>query len=217
VLARESHAPMRGSHALARASHAPLCPPQANARSSPANLLLPCPQPWLSGLFYCSFYFLCIVNFLYFYLLFVGFYLPAMMWFDFEEEIVVGGRPSASLWFFVVPALQPSFYSIGCFTHIGLFTEFLCILHLVRPWNRPGLFMILFESLVITIACYLVILDQIQHLFLYLHYLLLFGFCCWGALPFCFGFILGEPTLCLFLGSLTFSSVCIKSGKDHSL
>jgi hypothetical protein len=42
----------------------------------------------------------------------VGFYLFAMMWFDFEEEIVVGGRPSASLWFFVVPALQPSFYSM---------------------------------------------------------------------------------------------------------
>jgi hypothetical protein len=60
----------------------------------------------------------------------------------------------ASLWFFVVPALQLSFHCDGCFTRIGLFTEFLCILHrLVRPWNRPGLLMILFESLVNTIAC----------------------------------------------------------------
>jgi hypothetical protein len=77
----------------------------------------------------------------------VDFYLPAMMWFDLEEEIVVGGRLSASLWFFVVSALQPSFHSGGCFTRIGLFMEFLYILHcLVRLWNRPGLLMILFES-----------------------------------------------------------------------
>ena len=82
----------------------------------------------------------------------MGFYLPAMIWFDFEE-IVIGGRPLASLWFSVVPALQPSFYSGGCFIRIRLFTEFLCILHhLVRPWNMPNLLMILFESLVITIA-----------------------------------------------------------------
>jgi hypothetical protein len=133
-LARESHVPACGSRAPAHASHAPLCPPRADARSSPTNLLLPCPQPLRSGLLYCSFYFLCFVNFLYFYLPFVGFYLPAMMWFDFAKEIVVGGHPSASLWFFVVPALQPSFYSGGGFTHIGFFTEFLCILHfLVRP------------------------------------------------------------------------------------
>jgi hypothetical protein len=41
------------------------------------------------------------------------------MRFDFEEEIVVGGRPSVSLWFSVVLALQPSFYSGGCFTRMG--------------------------------------------------------------------------------------------------
>ena len=148
----------------------------------------------------------------------MGFYLPAMMWFDLEEEIVVDGRPSASLWFFVVLALQPSLHSGGCFTRIGLFTEFLCILHrLMRPWNRPDLLTILFESQAITIACCSVLLDRIQYLFLYLHYLLLVGFCCWGALPFCFGFVVGEPTLCLFLGSFTSSSIQIKSGKDLSL
>jgi hypothetical protein len=114
-------------------------PPRAGVRSSPANLRPPYPQPLLSGLFYCFFFFfffnfLCIVIFLYFYLCFVGYYLPAMLWFDLEEEIVVGGRPSAFLWFFVVPALQPSFYCDGYFTRIELFTEFLCILHrLVRP------------------------------------------------------------------------------------
>jgi hypothetical protein len=105
-----------------------------------------------------------------------------MMWFDFEEEIVVGGRPAASLWFYVVPTLQPSFDRGGCFTRIGLFTEFVCILHrLVRPWNRLGLLMILFESLVITITCCSILLNRIQYLFLYLYYFLLFGFCCWGA------------------------------------
>jgi hypothetical protein len=64
----------------------------------------------------------------------MGCNLPAMLWFDPEEEIVVGGRPSASLWFFVVLALQLSFHCDGCFTRIRLFTKFLCILHcLVRP------------------------------------------------------------------------------------
>jgi hypothetical protein len=154
--------------------------------------LLPCPptsvRPVLNrcsvGFFVVFFYFLCIcvVMYLYFCLFFVGFYLPAVIWFNLEEEIVAGGRPSASLWFYVVLAVQPSFHSGGCFTYIGLFTEFLCILHrLVRPWNRPGLLMILFESLAITIACCLVLLDWIQYLFLYLHYFLLFGFvvaCC---------------------------------------
>jgi hypothetical protein len=68
-------------------------------------------------------------------LFFVGFYLPVVIWFDLEEEIVAGGRPLASLWFFIVLALQPSFHSVGCFIRIGLFTEFLCILHrLVWPW-----------------------------------------------------------------------------------
>jgi hypothetical protein len=142
--------------------------------------------------FLLFFYFLCIVIFLYFYLCFVGYYLPAMLWFDLEEEIVVGGRPSTSLGFFVVPALQPSFYCDGCFTCIGLFKEFLCILHrLMQPWNRPSLLMILFESLAITIACCSVLLDRIQYLFLYLHYLLLFGF------------VVGKPTPCLFSKFLT--------------
>jgi hypothetical protein len=148
----------------------------------------------------------------------VGFYLPVIMWFDFEEEIVVGGRPATSLWFYVVPTLQPSFDRGGCFTRIGLFTEFVCILHrFVRPWNRPGLLMILFESLVITIACCSVLLNRIQSLFLYLHYFLLFEFYCWGALPFCFGFIVGVPTLYLFLRSLTSSFIRIRSEKDPSL
>ena len=110
-----------------------------------------------------------------------------MMWFDFEEEIVVGGRPSASFWFSVVPALQPSFYSGSCFTCIRFFTEFLCILnHHVQPWNRPDLLMIVFESLIITIACCSVLLDRIQYLFLYLYYLLLIGFYCWSTFPYLF-------------------------------
>jgi hypothetical protein len=137
----------------------------------------------------------------------VGFYLLAMMWFDLEEEIDVGGRPSTSLWFSVVLALQLSFYSSNCFICIGFFTEFLCILHrLVRPWNRPDLLMVLFESLVITIAYYSVLLDRIQNLFLYLHCFLSFEFCCWGVFLFCFGFIVGKPISCSFLGSLIFHS-----------
>ena len=162
---------MCGPHAPTRASHAPQCLPRVAARSSPANLLPPCPllQPLLSGLFCCSFYFPCIVIFLYFsfillfVLFFVGFYLLALMWFDFEEEI-------DSIWFFAVPALQLSFYSDSCFTRIGLFTEFLCNLHrFVRLWNRPGLLMVLFELLVNTIASCSVLLDRIQYLSLYLH------------------------------------------------
>jgi hypothetical protein len=72
--------------------------------------LPPCPptsvRPVLNrcsvGFFVAFFYFLhiCIVIFLYFCLFFVGFYLPAVIWFDLEKEIVAGGRPSASLWFF---------------------------------------------------------------------------------------------------------------------
>jgi hypothetical protein len=103
-------APARGSHVSTSGSHTPLCLPRAAAKSSSTNLLLPCPllQLLLNGLFYCPFYFPCIANFLYFcifsfillfVLLFVGFYLPAKMWFDLEEEIVVGGRPSAPFWF----------------------------------------------------------------------------------------------------------------------
>jgi hypothetical protein len=136
----------------------------------------------------------------------VGYNLPAMLWFDPEEEIIVGGRPSASLWFFIVLALQLSFHCDCCFIRIELFTEFLCILHcLVWPWNRPGLLMILFESLANTIACCSIIWDRIQYLSLYLHYLLLFRF------------VVGKPTPCLFSGSFTFSSVWIRSEKDYSL
>ncbi|XP_059445504.1 transcription factor bHLH84-like [Corylus avellana] len=82
-------------------------------------------------------------------LFFVVFYLSAMTWFDFEEEIDVGGRPiPASFWFYAVPTLQQLFNSGCCFTRNDLFTEFICNLHrLVRSWNRPGLLMILLGSL----------------------------------------------------------------------
>jgi hypothetical protein len=203
---RGLHVPACGFHAPTHASHALLCPPRAAARSSSTNLLPPYSllQLLLNGLFCCSFYFPFIIIFLYFslillfVLLFVGSYHPAMMWFDLEEEIDVGGRHSAPFWFSVL-ALQLSFYSDGCFTRIEFFTEFLYNLHrLVRPWNRPGLFMVLFESLVITIACCSILLDRIHNLFLYLHYSFSFGLCCWGVLPFCFGFIVGELTPCSF-------------------
>jgi hypothetical protein len=51
------------------------------------------------------------------------------MWFDCEDEINVGGRPSTLLGFFVVLSSQVSFYSGSCFTLVGLFMDFLCILH----------------------------------------------------------------------------------------
>jgi hypothetical protein len=51
------------------------------------------------------------------------------MWFDFEEEINVGGRPLAPLRFSVVFALQLLFYSGSCFIRVGLFMDFFCILH----------------------------------------------------------------------------------------
>jgi hypothetical protein len=132
------HAHVQGSHAPARASHAPPCPPQATARSSSANLLPlgPLLHPLLRGFFCCFFIFLvllflCISVFI---LFFVGFNLPAMMWSDLEEEIDDGGRPLAPIWFFVVLALQLLLCNDGCFTRIGLFTEFLCNLHcLVQP------------------------------------------------------------------------------------
>jgi hypothetical protein len=100
TLPRGLHAPVRGSHMLARACYALSCSSRATARSSSANLLPPYPllQLLLSGLF--------IVNFMYFYtfsfilqfvFLFVGFYLPIMMWFDLEKEIDVGGCLSAPL------------------------------------------------------------------------------------------------------------------------
>jgi hypothetical protein len=125
---------------------------------------------------------------------------------------------SVPIWFLAVPALQLLLYSDGCFTRIGLFTEFLCILHhLVRPWNRPDLLIVLLELLVITIACCSVLLDRIQILFLYLHCILSFGLCCWGTLPLCFGFIVGEPTPLSFLGCPISSSSWIRSRKDPSL
>ena len=65
-----------------------------------------------------------------FVLLFVGFFLFAMMWFDLEEEIDVGGPPlTVPLWFSVVPTLRQLFNSGCCFTRNGLLTEFLCYLH----------------------------------------------------------------------------------------
>jgi hypothetical protein len=85
----------------------------------------------------CNF---CIFSFI---LLYVLLYLLVMTWFDLEVEIVLWVL--ASIWFFAVPTLQLSFYSDGCFIHIGFFMEFLCNLHrLVRPWNRPGLLMVFF-------------------------------------------------------------------------
>jgi hypothetical protein len=114
---------------------------------------------------------------------------------------------SVPIWFFPVPSLQLLLYSDGCFTCIRLFTEFIFILHrLVRSWNRLGLLIVLFELLVITIACCSVLLDRIHILFLYLHCILSFGLCCWDALPLCFGFIVGERTPLSFLECLTSSS-----------
>jgi hypothetical protein len=125
---------------------------------------------------------------------------------------------SVPIWFLAVPPLQLLLYSDGCFTRIGFFTKFLCILYrLVRPWNRLGLLIVILELLVITIACCSILLDRIQILFLYLHCILSFGLYCWGALPLCFGFIVGEPTPLLFLDCLTSSSFWIRSGKDPSL
>jgi hypothetical protein len=142
--------------------------------------------------------------------------VPSMSWFDLEVEIVLWVL--ASFWFFAVPALQLSFYSDGCFTRIGLFTESLYNLHrLVRPWNRPSLPLVLFGLLVITIASCSVLMDRIQYLFLYLYCFLSFELCCWGALLFYFRFIIGEPTPFSFIGSSTSFSFQIRSGKDHSL
>jgi hypothetical protein len=86
--------------------------------------------------------------FLLFCLDFVGFSLHLVLWLIFVVET------SVPLWFFVVFALQLSFYSGGCSTRIGLFTKFLYNLHhLVWPWNRPDLLKVFLELLVITIAC----------------------------------------------------------------
>jgi hypothetical protein len=165
--------------------------------------------------FCCIFVYLYISVFLCIFLLyFVGFILllfclgcglHLVLWLIFVVET------SVPIWFFAVPILQLLLYSDGCFTHIRLFMEFFCILHrLVRPWNRPNLFIVLFELLVIIIACCSVLLDWIQILFLYLHCILSFGLrcwgvelCCWGALPLCFGFIVRKLTPLSFLGCLT--------------
>jgi hypothetical protein len=103
-------------------------------------LLLPCVHLFCMC---CNF---CVFSFI---LLSVLHHLPAITWFVFEVEMWV----LAFIWFFAVLALQLSFFSDGCFTRIGLFTEFLCNLHrLVRLWNRPGLPLVLLELLVNTIA-----------------------------------------------------------------
>jgi hypothetical protein len=146
------HAPPCGSHTPMSASHTRPCTPRAAARSSYVNLLPPCPllQPLLSGPFYCSFYFPCLVIFLYFCtfsfillfdLLFVGFYLPAMMWFDLDEEIDVGGLPSmVPFWFSTMPAVRQLFNSGCCFASNGLLMDSLCYLHcLALPWNKARL------------------------------------------------------------------------------
>jgi hypothetical protein len=101
---------------------------------------------------------LCIFSFI---LLSVLLYLPAMTRFDLEVEIVLWVLGLlASIWFFAVSALQLSFYNDSCFIRIGLFMEFLCNLHrLVRSRNKSGLFIVLFELLIITIASCSVLLD----------------------------------------------------------
>jgi hypothetical protein len=158
---------------------------------------------------------------MYFSFVFCWFYFTVVL-FGCGLHLVLGlifvVETSVPIWFFVVPALQLLLYSDSCFTRIGLFTEFLCTSHcLVRPWNMPDLLIVLLELLVITIACYLVLLVRIQILFLYLHCILSFGLCCWVAILLCFGFIVGEPTPRLFSGCLTSSSFWIRSGNDHSL
>jgi hypothetical protein len=182
-------------------------------------LLFFCCFVWVVILLFCCcrvfICFVCVVISVFsFILLSVLHHLPAITWFDFEVEMWV----LAFIWFFAVLALQLSFFSDGCFIRIGLFTEFLCNLYrLVRPWNRPGLPLVLLELLVNTIASCSVLLDRIQNLSLYLHCFLSFGLCCWGALSFRFGFIVGEPTPFSFIGFLISSSFRIRNEKNPSL
>jgi hypothetical protein len=122
---------------------------------------------------------------------FVGF-ISLLFCLGYSLHLVLGlifvVETSAPPWFFAVLILQLSFHSGSCFTRIRLFTEFLCNLHrLVRPWNRPGLLIVLFELLVIIIACCSVLLDWIQIVFLYL----LLGV----SSPFVLGLLLGSPPL----------------------
>jgi hypothetical protein len=98
----------------------------------------------------CIFVYVFSCIFLLFFVAFIsllfclGFSLHMVLWLIFEVET------STPFWFFAVPDLQLSLYSGGCFTRIELFTEFLCNLHrLVRPWNRPGLLIVLLELLAI--------------------------------------------------------------------
>jgi hypothetical protein len=106
----------------------------------------------------CIFVYVLPCNFLLFFdgfifLLFcLGFSLHLVLCLFFELET------SVPLWFFAVPVLHLPLYSGGCFTRIGLFTKFLCNLHhLVQPCNKLDLLIVLFELLVITIACCLVL------------------------------------------------------------
>jgi hypothetical protein len=152
------------------------------------------------GLFYLLFSFLC--NSVY-----------VSLWLNYLPSMVPD-------WFSAVLPLRQPLHSVCWFTGKGLLTELLCYLHrLARPWNRPGLPLILLEFLVNTIACCLVLLNQIQFMFLTLHCWLSFRICCWDVIPFCvyFGFIVGEPTPLLFLGSPIFSSFWIRSGNDPPL
>jgi hypothetical protein len=109
-------------------------------------------------LFFCVFYWSLLSL-----LFFVGF--------------IAGDRPSTDLiWLSTVPALQQSFNGGYCLYHNGLFTEFFCTCHrLMRPWNRLSLYVI---------ACYLVLLDQIQNLFLNLYCIYLLGFVVGVSSPF---------------------------------
>ena len=112
----------------------------------------------------------------------------------------------ASIWFLAVPTLQLSLHSDGCFTHIGLFMEFLCVSNrLVWPRNRLGLPLILFELWVITIASCSVLLDRIQ----YCPY--------FSTVFYHLGYVVGEFIPFSFFGSPSSSSFRIRNGKDLPL
>ena len=177
-------------------------------------LVFCCIFAWIYVYVFSCIFLLYFVGFIFllFCLGFVGFRLHLVLRLIFVVETLV------PCWFFVVPALQLSFYSSGCSTHIELFMEFLCILHrLVRPWNRPNLLIVLFELLVIIIACYSVLLDQSK-----ICSCICIAFYHLGSIvgvpsPFILGLLLEIPPHILFLGSFTFSSIWIRSGKDPSL
>jgi hypothetical protein len=88
-----------------------------------------------------------------FYLLFSLFCISVSLWLCYLPSMV------PFLFSAVLPLRQP-LHSDSWFIGKGLLTEFLCYLHrLVRPWNRPGLPLILLGSVVNTIACCLVLLN----------------------------------------------------------